>query len=55
VVITDPKQIKDPLSEALLQLASQVNVLKEKLRRLEEEGGRLPEPRQEEAETEFHI
>ena len=56
VVITDPKQIKDPLSEALLQLASQVNVLKEKLRRLEEEeGARLPEPRPEEAETEFHI
>ena len=55
VVITDPKQIKDPLSEALLQLASQVNVLKEKLRRLEEEGGRLPEPREQEAEIEFHI
>jgi serine O-acetyltransferase len=55
VVITDPKQIKDPLSEALLQLASQVNVLKEKIRRLEEEGGHLPEPQDKEPETEFHI
>jgi serine O-acetyltransferase len=55
VVITDPKQIKDPLSEALLQLASQVNVLKEKIRRLEEEGGHLPEPQEKEPETEFHI
>ena len=55
VVITDPKQIKDPLSEALLELASQVNVLKEKVRRLEEEGGRMPEPREEEPEIEFHI
>jgi serine O-acetyltransferase len=55
VVITDPKLIKDPLSEALLQLASLVNVLKEKIRRLEEEGGRIPESREEEPETEFHI
>jgi serine O-acetyltransferase len=55
VVITDPKQIKDPLSEALLQLASQVNVLKEKIRRLEEEGGHLPEPQEKEPETEFHV
>jgi serine O-acetyltransferase len=54
VVITDPKQIKDPLSEALLQLASQVNVLKEKVRRLEEEGGHLPEPQEKEPEIEFH-
>ena len=55
VVITDPKQIKDPLSEALLQLASQVNVLNERVRRLEEEGGHLPEPQEKEPETEFHV
>jgi serine O-acetyltransferase len=55
VVITDPKQIKDPLSEALLQLASQVNVLREKVRRLEEEGGPLPGPHEQMPEIEFHI
>lgn len=55
VVITDPKQIKDPLSEALLELASQVNALKEKIRRLEEEGGHVPEPSDGEPEIEFHI
>ena len=35
VVITDPKQIKDPLSEALAQVASLVNVLKDRVKRLE--------------------
>jgi serine O-acetyltransferase len=55
VVITDPKQIKDPLSEALLELASQVNVLKDKVRCLEEEGGQLPESHERVPEIEFHI
>ncbi len=36
VVITDPKQIKDPLSEALAQLASEVSVLRNRIRELEE-------------------
>jgi serine O-acetyltransferase len=39
VVITDPKQITDPLSEALSIVASQVLELKEKVRNLE---GALP-------------
>jgi serine O-acetyltransferase len=39
VVITDPKQIKDPLSEALVALGSQVNVLKQRVRQLEEGAG----------------
>jgi serine O-acetyltransferase len=35
VVITDPKQINDPLSEALAAVAMQVKDLKEKVQRLE--------------------
>lgn len=35
VVITDPKEINDPLSEALSAVASQVKELKEKVQRLE--------------------
>src|SRR5579883_3069425 len=35
VVITDPKQINDPLSEALAVVATQVRELKEKVRKLE--------------------
>ncbi len=35
VVITDPKQINDPLSEALSAVASQVKDLKERLQKLE--------------------
>ena len=35
VVITDPKQINDPLSEALAAVATQVKELKEKVQRLE--------------------
>lgn len=45
VVITDPKQIKDPLSEALMALGSQVNVLIQRVRQLEEGVG---QPRREE-------
>jgi serine O-acetyltransferase len=56
VVITDPKQIKDPLSEALVQVEAQVNALKEKVRRLEEatQYGRM-EPLDEAPELEYHL
>ena len=40
VVITDPKQINDPLSEALAAVATEVDRLRERVRRLEgSEGG----------------
>src|SRR5271156_1862176 len=42
VVITDPKQITDPLSEALAAVASEVNKLGERVRQLEGTGGREP-------------
>ena len=42
VVITDPKQINDPLSEALASVASEVNKLGERLRQIEGTGGREP-------------
>jgi serine O-acetyltransferase len=35
VVITDPKQINDPLSEALAAVATEVNKLRERVQRLE--------------------
>jgi len=35
VVITDPKQINDPLSEALASVASEVNKLRERVQQLE--------------------
>ncbi len=42
VVITDPKLINDPLSEALAAVASEVNRLAERVHRLEGEGGSEP-------------
>src|SRR6202795_1015291 len=44
VVITDPKQINDPLSEALAAVATEVNKLAERVRLLEGTGGREPLP-----------
>lgn len=38
VVITDPKQINDPLSEALASVASEVHSLRERVRQLEGPG-----------------
>jgi len=38
VVITDPKQINDPLSEALAAVATEVNRLRERVQRLEGTG-----------------
>jgi serine O-acetyltransferase len=38
IVITDPKQIADPLSEALAVVATQVRELKEKFQKLEGNG-----------------
>jgi serine O-acetyltransferase len=35
VVITDPKQINDPLSEALASVANEVNRLRERVQQLE--------------------
>src|SRR5437762_10381867 len=46
VVITDPKQINDPLSEALASVATEVSKLRERVQRLEgpeSEGALLPE------------
>jgi len=40
VVITDPKQINDPLSEALAAVATEVNKLRERVQQLE--GSHLP-------------
>jgi hypothetical protein len=42
VVITDPKQINDPLSEALAAVASEVNKLAERVRQVEGTGGSEP-------------
>jgi serine O-acetyltransferase len=42
VVITDPKQINDPLSEALSAVASEVNRLAERVRQLEGKSGTEP-------------
>jgi serine O-acetyltransferase len=42
VVITDPKQINDPLSEALASVATEVNKLAERVRQLEGVEGREP-------------
>jgi serine O-acetyltransferase len=42
VVITDPKQINDPLSEALAAVASEVNKLAERVRQLEGTAEREP-------------
>src|ERR1035437_8870198 len=42
VVITDPKQINDPLSAALSAVATEVNKLKERVRQLEGTGGSEP-------------
>lgn len=41
VIVTDPKQITDPLSEALVVVATQVKELREKLQKLE--GGEAPD------------
>jgi hypothetical protein len=38
VVITDPKQINDPLSEALAAVAMEVNRLRERVQQLEGSG-----------------
>src|SRR5580692_7746492 len=40
VVITDPKQINDPLSEALASVASEVNKLRERVQQLEGSEGK---------------
>jgi len=40
VVITDPKQINDPLSEALASVATEVNNLRERMQRLEGSGAK---------------
>ncbi len=42
VVITDPKQINDPLSEALAAVATEVNKLRERVRQLEGAGAHEP-------------
>jgi len=41
-VITDPKQINDPLSEALAAVASEVKRLAERVRLIEGTGGAEP-------------
>lgn len=42
VVITDPKQINDPLSEALAAVVTEVSKLRERVRQLEGAGGSEP-------------
>src|ERR1700726_2789882 len=42
VVITDPKQINDPLSEALAAVGTEVSELGERVRQVEGTGGREP-------------
>jgi serine O-acetyltransferase len=42
VVITDPKQINDPLSEALVAVATEVNKLADRVRQLEGKSGSEP-------------
>jgi len=44
VVITDPKEIRDPLSDALAALASQVQKLEETVRQLERERDEIAQP-----------
>ena len=44
VVITDPKEIRDPLSDALAALASQVQALEETVRQLERERDEAEHP-----------
>jgi serine O-acetyltransferase len=57
VVITDPKQIKDPLSEALIEVAAQVRQLREKVRKLENGNATDDEmpPLTRGVEIEYHI
>jgi serine O-acetyltransferase len=44
VVITDPKQINDPLSEALAAVATEVSKLRERVQQLEGVGSAPQEP-----------
>lgn len=44
VVITDPKQINDPLSEALAAVATEVNKLRERVQQLEGSGTKSEPP-----------
>src|SRR5579863_9606155 len=44
IVITDPKQINDPLSEALASVAAEVNKLRERVQQLEGAGSTEHEP-----------
>ena len=44
VVITDPKQINDPLSEALAAVATEVNKLRERVEQLEGSGSQSEPP-----------
>jgi serine O-acetyltransferase len=45
VIITDPKQINDPLSEALVAVATQVKHLRERIQKLEGNDSTEPEAR----------
>jgi serine O-acetyltransferase len=44
VVITDPKQINDPLSEALAAVATEVHKLRERVQQLEGTGSKMEAP-----------
>ena len=57
IVITDPKQITDPLSDALVVVATEVKELKEKLRKLEGEASAeaSPSPLQAIIENDYQI
>ncbi len=55
VVITDPKQISDPLSDALAEMAAQLHLLRERVRRIES-APPLGVPRfEQQDQVEYHI
>ena len=56
VVITDPKQISDPLSDALAEMAAQVRVLRERVRRVESAASwSVGVPAEHHDSVEYHI
>ncbi len=55
VVITDPKQISDPLSDALAEMAAQLRVLKDRMRRIESTTPERMPPLEQQNQVEYHI
>ena len=55
VVITDPKQISDPLSDALAEMAAQVRGLRERVRRIESVAPLTVVSAEQQDQVEYHI